>query len=364
MEVIEGNVIQSGNHLYIEVPKELPFLKNAKGQVSVEGNFLFQEKKEPFHRRMIPTKTGYVLPIQKSIYIRLLQPTKVTVEIGLVEKKKMKHSFPVEVDYRLSGNGLQQCFPLNYQERINRQSLAKRKSFHLFKTNETIKEEELIKIKLFYESISPLIPGIKTRMDIVLEEETTCNRGAEFCLCFYSENKPHYLENIGYLGEAVDLFLPTLSIGTCWFGIGRPKKKEKDLNFVIMIAIAKVSPTDFRVDPTKTKRLELSETWHSDKYLELGGQLRFAPSACNSQPWLVEENDSGFSLYRIQKKRGIMPKNKITYYNKIDLGIYCYFFQLLKDDYLKQATFEFAKENDEEKELVAKIRIEKKEEKS
>ena len=58
--------------------------------------------------------------------------------------------------------------------------------------------------------------------------------------------------------------------------------------------------------------------------------VRFAPSACNTQPWLVEHTDTLLNVYRYKKqgKRGIMPADKVSFYNQIDIGIFLYFLDL------------------------------------
>ena len=100
----------------------------------------------------------------------------------------------------------------------------------------------------------------------------------------------NYLQNVGYLGEQLDLYLVSKNIGTLWFGIGKAEEQQLDgLDFVIMIAIAKIDSEDkFRKDMFRSKRKELSEIWYGDNYLDIANIVRFAPSACNTQPWIVE----------------------------------------------------------------------------
>ena len=116
--------------------------------------------------------------------------------------------------------------------------IFKRKSFHLFRNigNEKITLEELKDIENKFKEIKPLDDSIKVKIKIV-KDSTTCIRGQEYCILFYSEKKDNYLQNIGYLGEQLDLYLVSKNIGTLWFGIGKVKEKELDgLDFVIMIA--------------------------------------------------------------------------------------------------------------------------------
>ena len=211
--------------------------------------------------------------------------------------------------------------------------IFKRKSFHLFRNigNEKISKEELIDIEKRFKDLKPLVNDIKVNIKIV-KDSTTCKRGQEYCVLFYSERKDNYLQNIGYLGEQLELYLVSKNIGTLWFGIGKVDEDKLDgLDFVIMIAIAKVDSKDkFRKDMYKSKRKELFEIWKGNNYLDIGNIVRFTPSACNTQPWRVETIDKELKVYRYRKegKRGIMPKDKVIYYNKIDIGIFLCFLEL------------------------------------
>ena len=119
--------------------------------------------------------------------------------------------------------------------------IFKRKSFHLFRNigNLHITEQEIDDIEKEFSKLKPLIDDIKVKIEIVKKESVL--RGQEYCILFYSEKKDNYLQNIGYLGEQLDLYLVSKNIGTLWFGIGKPDEQELDgLDFVIMIAIAKI----------------------------------------------------------------------------------------------------------------------------
>ena len=223
--------------------------------------------------------------------------------------------------------------------------IFKRKSFHLFRNmgKSKITEEELKDIEDYIDKVKPLTDKIRVKTKIV-KNETSCKRGQEYCILFYSEKKDNYLQNIGYIGEQIDLYLVSKNIATLWFGIGKPIEKELDgLDYVIMIAIAKASSEDkFRKDMFKSKRKSIKEIWNGDSYLEIANIVRFAPSACNTQPWIVEANEKKLQVYRYRKegKRGIMPKDKITYYNQIDIGIFLCFLELC----LKNNNIEYKRE--------------------
>lgn len=204
--------------------------------------------------------------------------------------------------------------------------IFKRKSFHIFRNIGEITSEDLEKLKAFCDTVKPLDRQIKTKIYVVPEAETTCKRGGEYCILFYSEKKDGYLRNIGYIGEQIDLYLASENIGALWFGIGKPKMMQVDgLDFVIMISIARMSEEKFRKNMFKSKRKPLEEIWTGDT-LNVAEISRFSPSACNTQPWITENTGKQLFVYRYKKpgKRGIMPVDKVRYYNKIDIGIYLF----------------------------------------
>lgn len=211
--------------------------------------------------------------------------------------------------------------------------IYKRKSFHLFRGtgNLSLGEEEIVGITEAYRQFSPLYPEIRTEIKIVPGRMTSCRREEEYCILLFSEQKDGYLQNIGYLGEQLDLYLVSRGIGTLWFGIGRPEEvPAEDLPFIIMIAVRKIDDAaKFRKDMFRSKRKPAAEIWQGDAVQGVTDIVRFAPSACNTQPWLVI-NDGDLSVYRYRKpgKRGIMPADKVTYYNRIDIGIFLCFTEL------------------------------------
>ena len=212
-------------------------------------------------------------------------------------------------------------------------TLFKRKSFHLFRGvgSETITEEELNAIKEAYDSFESLYPDIRTAIRIVPAKEVNFKRDAEYCILIYSEKKANFRMNVGYLGEQLDLYLVSKDIGTLWYGIGRTKEKSYDgMEFVIMIAIHKVSDqSKYRKDMFKAKRKPLHETWEGDT-LGVAEIARFAPSACNLQPWYVMNEGEELTVYRYKKPgvRGMMPAAAVGNLSKIDVGIFLCFLEI------------------------------------
>lgn len=221
-----------------------------------------------------------------------------------------------------------------FQEQLLYQMIFKRKSFHLFRNigNEKLSAQDLEDITETYKALEPLYPDIKTGIQIVPAEETTCKRGEEYCILLYSEKKDNYLQNIGYLGQQLDLYLVSKNIGTLWFGIGKTEESSfEGLDFVIMIAISKIhEESKFRKNMFKSKRKPIEEIWCGESIPEITDIVRFAPSACNTQPWYVEHEEKELRVYRYKKpgKRGIMPAAQVSYYNQIDMGIFLCFLDL------------------------------------
>ncbi|MCQ2531051.1 MAG: nitroreductase [Lachnospiraceae bacterium] len=211
--------------------------------------------------------------------------------------------------------------------------IFKRKSFHLFRGvgSDYITEDELKAIEEAYVSFEPLVPGIRTGIRIVPTKQVSFKRDPEYCILIYSEKKENYLMNVGYIGEQLDLYLVENHIGSLWYGIGKPDEPVWDgMDFVIMFSIHKVTDdSKYRKDMNRAERKDLEEIWKGDD-LGIANIARFAPSACNSQPWYVENNNGLLTIYRMRKpgKVGIMPAAKVAYFNGIDIGIYLCFLEL------------------------------------
>lgn len=245
------------------------------------------------------------------------------------------------------------------------QMIFKRKSFHTFKDvkNKTyyrdsyhITKEEIDEIYSIFDTFTPLIPNIKVAIKIVENELTTCKRGQEYCILLYSEKKQNYLQNIGFIGEQLDLYLASKDIGALWFGIGKTSLiKYNELHFVQMIAICKVPTTSFRKNMFNSKRKTVEEIWDGTKYLDIANIARFSPSSCNTQPWYVKENDNKISIFRYKKsgKRGIMPSNMVTYQNLIDIGIFIQFIiTILEHNKIKYESIIYDDDETNENELT------------
>ena len=130
-----------------------------------------------------------------------------------------------------------------------------------------------------------------------------------------------------------------------------------------MIAVAKMCRDSFRKDMFKAKRKPLDEIWSGDT-LGVAEIVRFAPSACNTQPWMVENDGNSLTIFRYKKpgKRGIMPADKVSFYNRIDMGIFIFFLEkCLEHEGYSYVGTQFYEDvpDDVEKVMVAKYEIQK-----
>jgi hypothetical protein len=64
-------------------------------------------------------------------------------------------------------------------------------------------------------------------------------------------------------------------------------------------------------------------------FLEIANFVKYAPSACNTQPWRVICKNNTLKVYRTTEVKSIMPKEKVPFYNSIDMGIFLYFLELI-----------------------------------
>ena len=203
-------------------------------------------------------------------------------------------------------------------------AVSKRKSFHLFRNTGagTLTPEELDGIRTAFKGLEPLYPEIRTAIRIVPGGKLF-RPDAEYGILIYSEKKENWLMNAGYLGEQLDLWLVSRSIGTLWYGIGKPEEPQFDgLDYAIMILVRKIGDaSQFRKDLSKAKRKPLTEIWSGDT-LGLAEVARYAPSAVNSQPWFVQNENGTLTVYRKYGRRGFMPESAALTFNRIDLGIF------------------------------------------
>ena len=138
-------------------------------------------------------------------------------------------------------------------------------------------------------------------------------------IAFFSENKPGYLENAGFLLQQMDLWLQSRGLGVCWLGLGKPKNQVKTpegMEFVILLAFGTPKEVLSR-EKRKFNRKTMAEIsdWE-DKKLEC---VRVAPSSTNSQPWYFTHE--GETIHAFRSEAGLLRHAMLGTMNRIDMGI-------------------------------------------
>jgi len=175
----------------------------------------------------------------------------------------------------------------------------------------------LEKIQMRFEKLTPLFPGIRYSIEITNKTKGIFNVKAPHYLIFGSEEKDGFCENIGFIGQQLDLFLSEMGVGTCWLGVAKPQESEASvLPHVICMSFGKPAEPLYRtLSEFKRKPLtDISEG--TDERLEAA---RLAPSAINSQNWYFIAESQKIHCYR--KKNNPLVGLIYNKMNCIDIGI-------------------------------------------
>ena len=200
------------------------------------------------------------------------------------------------------------------------QTIYKRKSVRTFiKKSIGIKKDTNI-LEAF--NIEPLVKDIKVNIKLLKKEEIW-NTWSNYCFAFYSEDKPYHLENIGFIGQQLDLTLQSKGIGSCWWGLKKPKskfKKSEGLDCIITMAAGIPQNPEIRNYPESFNRKSPKDIVIGDTNPDdLIKAVSIAPSAMNMQPWLIEKNGGKYSFYLRNPINFI--ERMATWMRNVDMGI-------------------------------------------
>lgn len=202
--------------------------------------------------------------------------------------------------------------------------LAKRKSYRAFDSSR----------KLTVDSVNALLSGFSPEiltdiphLEVVEASLTSCPRG-DVCICCYGSKTPYGLLNVGYYLEQLDLYLESKGIGICWYGFGRTKIKHiDDKEFIIMLNAGYALENSLRTSIEEFKRND-SSFWSGKFSQSVIDSVRLAPSACNTQPWLIKSDEKVIEVRRGKGNASIMVGKIKDYFNMIDMGIFLCFLEL------------------------------------
>lgn len=202
-----------------------------------------------------------------------------------------------------------------------RDMIHRRRSVRKY-TGQLVDADTLVKIEAFCADAQPLIPGIQTRARIVSAEQVRFYMPWKTpqLIAIFSENKPGYLENVGFIFQQVDLYLQSLGLGSCWLGLGKlrgAELHEEGMEFVILMAFGSPEGAVLRGGAADFHRRSMNEiTDTPDERLE---PARLAPSSTNSQPWYFTHDGETIHAYRSEK--GLSRHTKLGNMNRVDMGI-------------------------------------------
>jgi len=200
-----------------------------------------------------------------------------------------------------------------------KEMITKRKSVRSYSAV-PVEKQVLDQIREFIAGAKPLYPGIQAESKIVPREQVRFYMPwkAPQLIAIFSEEKPGYLENVGFLFQQVDLYLQSIGLGACWMGLGKLKERmEGQLPFVILLAFGYPEGAAQRSSIKEFRRRDLGDiSDNGDARLE---GARLAPSSTNSQPWyFIHEGDvihAYCSLTGLRRHKGLGKMNRI------DMGI-------------------------------------------
>ena len=202
--------------------------------------------------------------------------------------------------------------------------ILRRKSMRSY-TGEEVDIPTLAAIEEFWKQAAPLVPGIRTRIRILQRSQihTVLPWVTPQLIAIYSEEKELWLENAGFLGQQLDLYLQSIGLGACWLGIGRTdsrtaataKEDDPDMKFVILIAFGHPKGDATRSGAVEFHRRSLAEIADAaDPRLE---PARRAPSSVNSQPWYFTHEGDTLHVWRTFS----LLRPSLSEMNRIDMGI-------------------------------------------
>ena len=186
---------------------------------------------------------------------------------------------------------------------------------------EPLGEDVLQALSEFGKTLRPLDPEIAISWQVLPADQVRFFMPwkSPQLIAFFSENKPGYLENAGFLLQQIDLWLQKQGIGACWLGLGKLRSQVKipeGMEFVILMAFGTPKEPLSQM-PRKFPRKAMAEISDQiDARLEC---VRVAPSSTNSQPWYFTHDENRIHAFR--SEAGVLRHALLGVMNRIDMGI-------------------------------------------
>ncbi|MCL2671783.1 MAG: nitroreductase [Clostridiales bacterium] len=194
--------------------------------------------------------------------------------------------------------------------------IRKRKSTRKYDM-QALDADTLANVQAQFEKLAPLYADAP-RWAVEITDKT---KAAPFAIA-----APHYLvfrsletdgayENIGFIGQQMDLYFSANGLGVCWLGMAKPETGENPLPCIICMAFGRPAEPLHR-DLADFKRKTLTQISEGeDARLDAA---RLAPSGMNAQNWyFVAEEGSKIHCYRKKPLLSVLSQKL----GSIDLGI-------------------------------------------
>ena len=192
--------------------------------------------------------------------------------------------------------------------------IYKRKSIRRYKPL-PLEEAFLVGLRTFIDDAEPLFPSIRYQALLRTRDEPGTGK-APHDLVFYSEKKEGALENIGYIGQKVNLYLAAHCIGACWH-MERPRGfRMGGLHYAVSMVFGRADEPLLREKEQFARKslAEISEG--TDCRIEAA---RLAPSALNLQDWFFVARYGRIDCYR--KRYGPFLRPLLGRFSRINIGI-------------------------------------------
>lgn len=210
-----------------------------------------------------------------------------------------------------------------------RDAIVARRSVRQY-TGEPLKESLVESLLQFIAKIMPLHENIPVDIELYEREDFVKDfsragfyRANDFIVIRSARNIQGYLQNVGFIGEQIILWLTHKGIGSCWMGMVKQKKKlaRGELPFVAAIEFGRSDNTPFRRLPEESHRKKLHEFMMNEisrpEFLKVLDAGRLAPSVMNLQPVRYFTVDDKMYIYR----RPLPIKfAKLNEFQQIDVG--------------------------------------------
>ena len=200
-----------------------------------------------------------------------------------------------------------------------REIIFKRRSIRSYQP-EPVSGEQLASIRAFMAQLVPLYPDIPVKAEILDASQVRCMQPwkTPHFVTISTQDSPEAFINVGFLFQQLDLYIQSLGLGSCWVGLGRPRKELDDtLTHAILMPFGIAAEPVWRDSADQFSRKSLAQIADTpDPRLEA---VRLAPSATNSQPWHFLHDGEQLHVYQVIQ--GPLKRMTLGRMNCIDMGI-------------------------------------------